>query len=145
MAPPRPPTDILPHRPPFLLIDEVLRCDNESIVAVRTFRADEEFFRGHFPDNPIVPGVLLIEGMAQALAYLAMHGASSNVVYLTGIDRARFRKPVRPGDRVEFEVRIEGERLGILKARGCARVDGHRVADAVLDGKCISNAEEKPA
>lgn len=141
MESPLPPADILPHRPPFLMIDEVLRCDEKSIVAVRTFREDEEFFRGHFPGNPIVPGVLLIEGMAQALAYLALRGPAS-AVYLTGVDRARFRKPVVPGDRVEFEVRIEGERLGILRARCEARVDGHRVADAVLTGHV---AKEKPA
>jgi 3-hydroxymyristoyl/3-hydroxydecanoyl-(acyl carrier protein) dehydratase len=129
------PTGILPHRPPFLFIDEVVEVDAEQITALRTFHEDEDFFRGHFPGNPIVPGVLILEAMAQAVAYLAMRENPGAEVFLTGVDRARFRKPVRPGDEIELVVRIEGERMGILRARGEARVGGKRVADAVLNGQ----------
>lgn len=128
------PTGILPHRPPFLFIDRVTELGAGQITAVRTFREDEDFFRGHFPGNPIVPGVLILEAMAQAVAYLAMRENPGVEVYLTGVDRARFRKPVRPGDELELVVRIEGERMGVLRARGEARVGGARVADAVLNG-----------
>ena len=128
------PTDIIPHRPPFLFIDEVREVDGTRIRAVRTFREDEEFFRGHFPGNPIVPGVLLIEAMAQTFACLAMHDESIIAVYLTGIDRARFRRPVSPGQEVEISVEFEGGRLGVMKGRAEARVAGERVADARLSG-----------
>jgi 3-hydroxyacyl-[acyl-carrier-protein] dehydratase len=128
------PTDVLPHRPPFLFIDRVLECTDTSIRAVRTFRPDEEFFAGHFPGNPIVPGVLLVESMAQALAYLALRHEGTKAVYLTGIDRARFRKPVLPGHEVEIEVHVDGIRMGLISARGEARVGGAKVADAKLSG-----------
>jgi 3-hydroxyacyl-[acyl-carrier-protein] dehydratase len=128
------PIDVLPHRPPFLFIDRVVEASETSIKAVRTFRADEEFFKGHFPGNPIVPGVLLVEAMAQALAYLAMGHEGVKGVYLTGIDRARFRKPVLPGQEAEISIEIEGARLGMMSARGEVRVGGVKVADARLSG-----------
>jgi 3-hydroxyacyl-[acyl-carrier-protein] dehydratase len=126
--------DILPHRPPFLFIDRVVSIEIERIVAVRTFRPDEDYFRGHFPGNPIVPGVLLLEAMAQAMAILAMQGDPGRQVYLTGVDRARFRHPVHPGQEVELNVRLEGARMGIVRAQAEARVAGARVADATLSG-----------
>jgi len=128
------PIEVLPHRPPLVLVDEVLECTENTIRAIRTFREDEDFFKGHFPGNPIVPGVLLIEGMAQTFAYLAMTQAGTHAVYLTGIDRARFRKPVRPGDTVEFSVSFGSQRLGLITGKGEARVDGVRVASAKLTG-----------
>jgi 3-hydroxyacyl-[acyl-carrier-protein] dehydratase len=128
------PTDLLPHRPPFLFIDEVLECTSTFARACRQFRADESFFRGHFPGQPIVPGVLLLEGMAQTFAYLALHGDAEAAVYLTGVDRARFRRPVLPGQVVEFAVRLEDRRLGVVRARAEATVAGARVADATLMG-----------
>lgn len=128
------PSDIIPHRPPFLFIDEVCEIEGTRIRTVRTFREEEDFFRGHFPGNPIVPGVLLIEAMAQTFACLAMHEGGVKAVYLTGIDRARFRKPVHPGQQVEISVDFEGGRMGVMKARAEARVGGERVADARLSG-----------
>jgi len=131
------PHALLPHKPPFLFIDAVTEVSDNAIRAHRTFRPDEDFFRGHFPDRPIVPGVLLIEAMAQAFAYLIMRAPDRNLegVYLTGVDRARFRAPVLPGDRVEITVEIQGERLGLVTAKAEALVDGKKVADARLTGR----------
>jgi 3-hydroxyacyl-[acyl-carrier-protein] dehydratase len=128
-------SDLLPHRPPFAFIDEVLTCEASYVRAVRAFRPEEDFFRGHFPGRPIVPGVLLVEAMAQAFAYWGLMHEGAKAVYLTGIDRARFRRPVVPGDRVELEVRIEGSHLGIVSARAEALVAGRRVAEALLSGR----------
>ena len=130
----KPPIEVLPHRPPFVLVDEVIECTEDTVRATRTFDEAEDYFKGHFPGNPIVPGVLLIEGMAQTFAYLAMTQAGTHSVYLTGIDRARFRKPVRPGDTVEFKVQFESQRLGLIKCKGEATVDGTLVASANLTG-----------
>ena len=135
-----PPNQLLPHAPPFLFIDEVVSLGEMSIHARRTFRPDEDFFRGHFPGNPIVPGVLLIEGMAQAFAYLMMHGRDLRGVYLTGIDRARFRRPVAPGDTVDFLIDVEGLRMGLVTGKAQARVGDQRVADARLMGAATTDA-----
>lgn len=133
------PQELLPHRPPFLFIDRVVECDEKSVFALRTFRPEEAFFQGHFPDRPIVPGVLLIEALAQAFAYLCIRmrrvrGQNDEGVLLTGVDAAHFRKPVRPGKQVELRVTIEATRMGMVRSRAEARVDGVRVADARLTG-----------
>ena len=125
---------MLPHREPFLFIDRVLQLSEGSIVAARMFRDDEPFFAGHFPGQPIVPGVLLVEGLAQAMAYYALVNRPASRVYLVGIDRARFRSAVTAGSEVIFEVRIGEERFGILTGEGQARVGERRVADAALKG-----------
>ena len=134
-----PPHALLPHAPPFLFLDEVVALGESSVHARRTFRPDEDFFRGHFPGNPIVPGVLLIEGMAQAFAYLMMHGRELRGVYLTGIDRARFRRPVHPGETVDFMVEVEGLRMGLVTGKAEARVGEVRVADARLSGAATND------
>ncbi|MBN1960753.1 MAG: 3-hydroxyacyl-ACP dehydratase FabZ [Deltaproteobacteria bacterium] len=126
---------ILPHQEPFLFIDEVLICKEDYVVAVRTFRIEEDFFAGHFPGRPIVPGVLLIEGMAQTFAYWGLRNKRSKAVYLTGIDRARFRKPVLPGDQVQFEVHVESSHMGLVSASAKAKVNSSRVAEACLTGR----------
>lgn len=129
------PAELLPHRPPFLFLDEVVELHPHSIIAVRRFRPEEDFFKGHFPDYPIVPGVILVEAMAQAFAYLMIHQYGIETVYLTGIDRARFRKPVIPNDLVTLRVKVEGERMGLVTAKGEATVEGAKVADARLIGR----------
>jgi 3-hydroxymyristoyl/3-hydroxydecanoyl-(acyl carrier protein) dehydratase len=123
---------LLPHRPPFLLIDEVLECTDTFVRAVRRFRPDESFFAGHFPGRPIVPGVLLIEAMAQALACLALARIPAAEVYLTGVERVRFRQRVLPGDLVELTVQHEEDHFEMVRARAQARVRGHRAAEAIL-------------
>jgi len=127
------PKDVLPHGEPFIFIDEVLECTETFIRARRTFRPEEEFFRGHFPGDPIVPGVLLTEAMAQSFAYLCMSGDTESV-YLTGIDRARFRQPVRPGETVEFRVHFEQARMGLVLGTAEAYVGDTKVAQARLTG-----------
>jgi len=129
-----PPSEVLPHRPPFLFLDEVVELTEETVRAVRTFRPDEAFFAGHFPGRPIVPGVILLEAMAQAFAYMAMKLGGLKGVYLTGVDRARFRKPVLPGEKIEITVRVQGGRMGLLSAKAEVRVAGTKVADARLTG-----------
>lgn len=128
------PRDILPHRPPFLLLDAVVDCHERSARAVRTFRREEDFFAGHFPGNPVVPGVLLLEGMAQTFAYVVLRNQREADVYLTGVDKARFRKPVLPEQTVEFVVEIDQLRLGVIFGSAEAWVGEQRVANARLSG-----------
>lgn len=130
----RPVTEVLPHRPPFLFVDRVLELSEKRIVAERTFRADESYFQGHFPDRPIVPGVLLLEGLAQTMAYLALSAKSAQRVFLVGIDHARFRGFVEPGTTVTYEVETGEERFSTLSGKGRVRAGKRRIADAELLG-----------
>ncbi len=127
---------ILPHRYPFLLIDRVLVIEpRERLVGLKNFTINEEFFVGHFPDRPVVPGVLLIEGLAQAGGLLALHDhprPEEKLIYFAGIDRARFRQPVVPGDQVEYEVVMDKLRSNYAKMIGKARVNGKVAAEAIL-------------
>ena len=128
------PRDVLPHRPPFLFIDRVLLCTQERVVAERTFHPEEPFFAGHFPGRPLVPGVLLLEGLAQTMAYGVRLSAPGGEVLLTGVEKARFRRPVGPGDTVTFEVVPLRARLGVTMADGVVRVGDREVASAVVKG-----------
>ena len=125
---------VLAHREPFLFIDRVLQLGEGNVVAVRSFREDEPFFAGHFPGQPIVPGVLLVEGLAQAMAYYALVNRPATRIYLVGIDRARFRSAVLPGTEVTFRVQIDNERFGITTGQGQVSVGDRRVAEATLKG-----------
>ena len=126
---------LLPHRYPFQFIDRVVEfVDNERIVAVKNVSLMDPFFRGHFPFNPVMPGVLICEALAQAGALLA-HRSSRGVpsgrgVVLSGIDRARFRRPVVPGDQLRLEMTLVREHRPLWRFRGVASVDGERVAEA---------------
>ncbi len=128
---------VLPHRYPFLLLDTVLEIEpGARIVAAKTFNANEQFFEGHFPDHPVVPGVLLVEGMAQAGAILMLQAADQGprdgtLVFFSSIQRARFRRPVRPGDRVLFEVETEISRPSYSRFRGRALVGDQVATEAV--------------
>lgn len=124
---------LLPHRYPFLLIDKIIDIDgDESAIGVKNVTFNEPQFQGHFPGQPIMPGVLLIEAMAQtAGAICAMKlGSESNLVYFMTIDNARFRKPVVPGDKVEFHVTKQRQRGNIWKYHCDATVNGQLVAEA---------------
>jgi 3-hydroxyacyl-[acyl-carrier-protein] dehydratase len=123
----------LPHRYPFLLIDRVLECEvGKRILALKNVTINEPFFPGHFPHHPIMPGVMLIEAMAQAAAILAFESGKrrpddKSVVYFLGIDEARFKSPVVPGDQLMLEARIERHLKGVWKFAAEARV-GERLA-----------------
>jgi 3-hydroxyacyl-[acyl-carrier-protein] dehydratase len=123
----------LPHRYPFLLVDRVLECEvGKRILALKNVTINEPFFPGHFPHHPIMPGVMLIEAMAQAAAILAFESSrlrpdDKSVVYFLGIDEARFKSPVVPGDQLMLEARIERHLKGVWKFAAEARV-GERLA-----------------
>lgn len=127
-------SSVLPHRPPFLFIDRVVELSEDRVVAVRTFQVDEPVFLGHFPDRPVVPAVVLIEGLAQAMAYHSLLHRPSREIFLVGIDRARFRAPIGFGIEVTFEVRVGEQRFGLMKGRGEVRTITQHVASATLLG-----------
>lgn len=125
----------LPHRYPFILIDRILKIvPGEEIIALKNVTINEPFFQGHFPANPIMPGVLIVEAMAQAGGVLAIESMPAErrggLVYFMGIDKVRFRKPVVPGDQLVFEVQILKFRSKVVKAAGKAIVDKNVVAEA---------------
>lgn len=127
---------VLPHRYPFLLVDRVLEIEPEKwIKAYKNVTANEEFFNGHFPGHPVMPGVMIIEGLAQAAGILTLHqreGREEKLMYFTGIDKARFRRPVVPGDQLIYEIEILRLRSSYCKLRGRALVDGQVAAEAVM-------------
>jgi len=127
-------SSVLPHRPPFLFIERVVELGDDRVVAVRTFQPDEPFFLGHFPDRPVVPGVILIEGLAQALAYHSLVHHPSRQIFLVGIDQARFRSSIGFGVEVTFEVHVGELRFGLTKGRGDVRTVTQHVASATLLG-----------
>ena len=127
--------EILPHRYPFLLIDRVAGLEpGKSIRAVKNVTVNEPFFQGHFPGHPVMPGVLLLEAMAQAGGILAFRSADveNKLVYFMGIDNAKFRRPVVPGDTLELTLEVLKARGKIWKFKGTARVDGETAAEAEL-------------
>jgi 3-hydroxyacyl-[acyl-carrier-protein] dehydratase len=128
----------LPHRYPFLLVDRVLECEaGKHVVALKNITYNEPFFRGHFPHRPVMPGVLIIEALAQAAGVLAFKTAKvvpdiNTRFYFVAIDHARFRKPVEPGDQLILKVALKRAFKGIWKFHGVAEVDGKEVASAEL-------------
>ena len=130
---------ILPHRFPFLLIDRIVELDLENlkVKAIKNVTANETFFIGHFPEFPVMPGVLIIEGMAQAGAYMMMRKANvgqdeNYTVLFAGIENAKFRKPVVPGDQIIYEIEGINIKKAMGKIKGVAKVDGQVVCEAVL-------------
>ncbi|MDR2875227.1 MAG: 3-hydroxyacyl-ACP dehydratase FabZ [Methylobacillus sp.] len=130
--------EYLPHRHPFLLLDRVVALKVEKeIVAIKNVTINEPFFPGHFPHYPVMPGVLIVEAMAQAAAILSfktmgLKPSDDSVYYFAGIDSARFKKPVFPGDQLTLKVRMERVMRGIGKYSGQALVNGEIVAEAQL-------------
>lgn len=126
---------ILPHRYPFLLVDRILEMEpGKKAVGIKNVSGNEPFFQGHFPGYPVMPGVLIIEAMAQvgAVAALAAPGMEGKLALFAGIDGARFRRQVLPGDQLHFEVEVLKMRGTIGKSKGTARVNGEVVAEAEL-------------
>ena len=125
---------LLPHRYPFLLVDRVLELEpDRRIVGIKNVTVNEPFFQGHFPGRPVMPGVLIVEAMAQVgglLAFKSLGPAAKPLVYLTGIDGAKFRKPVVPGDRLRIEIDVLKKRSPFWKMLGKAFVESEVVCEA---------------
>ncbi|MGW8286948.1 MAG: 3-hydroxyacyl-ACP dehydratase FabZ [Desulfobulbales bacterium] len=126
---------LLPHRFPFLLVDRILEGEkNKSMVGLKNVSMNEPFFQGHFPSDPIMPGVLILEGMAQVGGILAFYSipemVGEKLIYFAGIDKVRFRRPVVPGDQLIFEMVVLKHKGKIWKMAGTARVDKEVVAEA---------------
>lgn len=140
---------LLPHRYPFLLVDKIIDMDGDSsAIGIKNVTINEPFFQGHFPQYPIMPGVLLVEGMAQTAGALCMSSQGDNyepqLVFFMAIDRARFRKPVRPGDTIHYHVKKIRNR-GRAWRFGCeAKVDGALVAEAEISAMIV-DPEKAPA
>jgi 3-hydroxyacyl-[acyl-carrier-protein] dehydratase len=128
---------LLPHRYPFLLVDRILEVEKaKSIIGLKNVTINEPFFQGHFPAEPVMPGVLILEGMAQIGGILAYHSlpemVGEKLIYFAGIDKARFRQPVVPGDQLLIEMAVLKQKGKIWKMAGKAKVNGDLVAEAEL-------------
>jgi 3-hydroxyacyl-[acyl-carrier-protein] dehydratase len=138
--------ELLPHRYPFLMVDRIVSVNGtESGIGIKNVTINEPQFQGHFPRQPVMPGVLLIEGMAQTAGCLCVlgrgRGRPPKLVYFMTIDEARFRKPVTPGDRVEYHLTKLKNRRNMWWFRGEAKVDGQVVCEAVLSAMIIDEDE----
>ena len=134
---------VLPHRYPFLLVDRVLEiAPRQRIVALKNVTVNEEFFVGHFPGRPVMPGVLIVEALAQACGILLLHDkppAARRLVYFTGIERARFRRPVVPGDQLRLEIEVLRLRELHCRFTGRALVDGQLATEATLSSAMVGD------
>ena len=136
--------EILPHRYPMLLVDRILEISDERVVGIKNVTSNEPFFQGHFPDYPIMPGVLVVEAMAQCGGVLALRSIpdrANKVVLFASIDDCRFRMPVTPGDQLRLELDIIRRRGAVIKMRGRARVGDRLAAEAVL----MCSVSDRPA
>lgn len=137
---------LLAHRYPFLLVDRVLEVETgKKLVGFKNVTINEEFFNGHFPGHPVMPGVLILEALAQACALLAYKSSGLDptdlVIYLMAIDNAKFRKPVVPGDRLTLTAEVMRVKGAIWKQRGVATVDGQVVAEADFLATAVKRGE----
>src|SRR3984957_2413691 len=131
----------LPHRPPFLMVDAILELERlKRIVGLKSVSINESYFQGHFPGKPIMPGVLIIEGMAQTgglLLLLEIPDRDNKLLYFAAVDEARFRRPVLPGDQLRLEVTVKSWRGDFCKLEGKATVNGELAAEATLMCKMV--------
>jgi 3-hydroxyacyl-[acyl-carrier-protein] dehydratase len=134
--------EALPHRYPFLMIDRIVEINgDETAIGIKNVTYNEPIFTGHFPGNPIFPGVLIIEGMAQtAGAIVIKHdstGGQKNIVLMLGVDKAKFRKPAGPGDRIEFHIAKIQRRRNVGRYQATAKVDGNIIAEAEITAMIV--------
>jgi beta-hydroxyacyl-ACP dehydratase FabZ len=137
--------EILPHRYPFLLVDRILEFDQEHIVGIKNVTANEPHFTGHFPEFPVMPGVLIIEAMAQCAGVLVLKGMpdrGKKLVFLASVEEAKFRRPVVPGDQLRMEMKVVKWKSSVAKFTGVATVDGQVVAEATVMCKLQEKAED---
>lgn len=139
--------ELLPHRYPFLLVDRVTKLEpGESVHAYKCVSMNEPFFQGHFPGLPVMPGVLIVEAMAQAGGFLVLTGQEQSIVdnsifLFTGIEKVRFRKPVVPGDRLDLHCELVRKKMRLWKMRGTASVDGVLAAEAELTAAIVPKGD----
>jgi 3-hydroxyacyl-[acyl-carrier-protein] dehydratase len=141
---------LLPHRYPFLLIDKIIDMDrDESAVGIKNVTINEPFFQGHFPQYPVMPGVLIIEALAQTAGALCVHNSGHRdipqIVYFMGIDNAKFRKPVVPGDQLHLHVKKLRSRGPVWRFSGEAKVNGQVVAEAEISAMIVDRNNVKKA
>ena len=139
---------ILPHRYPFLLVDRIIELEAERVVGIKNVTATEPFFTGHFPDFPVMPGVLIVEAMAQTAGVLVLKSVpdrDSKLVLLVAVENARFRKPVVPGDTLVMEMKVIKRKASVAKMAGTATVNGQLVAEAEVMCKLEDKAPEPAA
>lgn len=132
----------IPHRFPFLLVDRIIEINkNQSAIGVKNVTATEYFFQGHFPNEPVMPGVLIVEALAQTAAVLVCDslpaGEKGKLAFFSSIDFVKFRKPVVPGDQLILEVTLLKNKLGFFKCSGIAKVDGEIAAEAEFTAKIV--------
>lgn len=138
--------EILPHRYPMLLVDRILEMAEDRIVGLKNVTVNEPFFMGHFPEFPIMPGVLVVEAMAQVAGVLVLSSIPdrrNKLVLLASVEQAKFRKPVVPGDQLRIEMTVTKRKASIAKMQGIATVDGIVVAEAVLMCKLADKVSPK--
>jgi len=139
---------ILPHRYPFLLVDRVVEMDAEHVVGIKCITANEPQFTGHFPDFPVMPGVLIVEAMAQTAGILVLHDIpdrANKLVLLVAIENARFRRPVVPGDTLRMDMKVIKRKVTVAKMAGVATVDGVVVAEVEVMCKLADKEVKTPA
>ena len=135
---------ILPHRYPFLLVDRIEELEAERIVGIKNVTVNEPFFNGHFPNFPVMPGVLIVEAMAQVAGVLVLSqipDRENKLVLLASVEEAKFRKPVRPGDQLRIEMKVAKRKATIAKMFGTASIDGIVVAEATMLCKLADRAD----
>ena len=139
---------ILPHRYPMLLVDRIIELEAERIVGIKNVPANEPFFAGHFPDFPVMPGVLIVEAMAQTAGVLVLKSIPDRdrkLVLLVSVEFAKFRKPVVPGDQLRIEMILLKRKASVAKMSGKATVDGVTVAEAEVMCKLVDKSETTAA
>ncbi len=135
---------VLPHRYPMLMVDRIVEVNDDSVIGIKNVTVNEPHFNGHFPGFPVMPGVLIIEAMAQVGGVLISRvnaNARGKIMFLASVDEAKFRKPVVPGDQLRIEMKILKMKHSVAKMKGTATVEGLLVAEAVLMCKVVEREE----